>query len=160
MDELKNTDLDHRLFLLLLCGRPIRRCAPCKDIPIKKGAPFQTERRFLEGLILQELPDQFGTGVFSFLPFLFTLDRRQEQPRLDVDERRSQDQILPGKVQIERPHDIEIFQILLGDQGNGYIVDVNLIFPDEIEQKIQRTLEDIEFDLIAHGLFSALPALL
>jgi len=80
LNKFKNADLDHCLVLFFRSCRIFCRRTPRKHIPIKKGAGLQIECRFLEGLVLQELPDQFRTRVLPFFPLFFILCRRQEQP--------------------------------------------------------------------------------
>jgi len=68
-----------------------------------------------------------------------------------VDQRRGQHEEFPGQVEIERADHFDVFQILPRDQGNGDVVDVELVFLDQMEEKVQGTLEDIELDLIIHS---------
>jgi hypothetical protein len=46
---------------------------------------------------------------------------------------------------------VEIVQVVAGDGGDGDVVDVDLLLPDEEEEEVQRALEDLEPDLVAVG---------
>jgi hypothetical protein len=45
----------------------------------------------------------------------------------------------------------------LGDHGDGNIIDINLVFLDQMEQQIQRSLEILDTDLV--GQFGLLETL-
>ena len=53
-----------------------------------------------------------------------------------------------GDVDIELFDLVEIVEILLGDLGDGNVVDVHLLLANQIEQKIERTFVDRQIDAI------------
>ena len=68
-----------------------------------------------------------------------------------MDERSRQNEVLAGQIEIEGLHHLEMGQVLLRDEGHGDVVDVELVLPDQVKEKIERPLKDVEFDLVAHG---------
>ena len=63
----------------------------------------------------------------------------------------TQQQIVPGDIQIEIFHHFEVQKILFCNEGNRDIIDVDLILLDEIKQKIEGPFKYIEFDLVFHN---------
>ena len=63
---------------------------------------------------------------------------RQEQFGFDVNQRGSHVDEVGGDVYVERFELVKVVEILLGDFGDGNIVDVHLLLADEIEQEIER----------------------
>jgi hypothetical protein len=53
---------------------------------------------------------------------------------------------LPGDVEAQLPHQLEILHVLTGDRSDGDVVDVDLLAPDEIEEEVQWPLEEGELD--------------
>jgi hypothetical protein len=52
--------------------------------------------------------------------------------------------VLPGNVQVQNFHQLEIFQILLGDEGDGNVEDIQFILLDEMEQQVKRSFEPLQ----------------
>jgi hypothetical protein len=67
-----------------------------------------------------------------------------------VNQGRRKNQKFSGKVQVERAEHLDILQILPGNKGNGDVVDIDLVFLDQVQKEIQRTFKNVEFDFIAH----------
>src|SRR5581483_4060346 len=110
---------------------------------------MQHIRRRLEFLILEQLPDQFRARVFGQILFAFALRLgRQQHLRLDVDQRRGEDEEIPGHGDVEFLHQLEVFQILLRDLGDGDVVDVNFVFPDQVKQQVERPLKRLQLHAV------------
>src|SRR4030043_146427 len=76
----------------------------------------------------------------------------KEHARLDIHQRCRHHQEFSGDGKVEGLHDPDIVEILLGNQGNRYVVDIDLILLDEMQQEVQGPLEDINLDGIGfHG---------
>ena len=73
---------------------------------------------------------------------------RQQHFRLDVDQRRGHVDEVGRDVDIELFELVEVVEILLGDFGDGNIVDVHLLLADQIEQEIERAFVDRQIDSI------------
>jgi hypothetical protein len=107
----------------------------------------QQLRGGLELLVLEEAPHERIARIFfvhwiaggGFRP-------RQQELALDVDERRRHHQELAGDVQVELLHQVEIFEVLLGDDRNLDVVDVHLVLLDQMNQQIERTFEGLHLD--------------
>ena len=69
---------------------------------------------------------------------------------------RRHDQVFPGDVQIQHPHQLQVLHVLLGDPGDGDIEDVVLVLFDQVQEEVQGPLEDIDLDGVsvdAEGMF-------
>ena len=72
--------------------------------------------------------------------------RRQQHPRLDVNEQRRRVNELGGNIHIEALHGLHVAQILLGDFGDRDVVDVNVLLANEVEQQIEWAVVDLTDD--------------
>ena len=59
---------------------------------------------------------------------------------------RGEDHVANTAVQVQLFHQFQMFQILLSNSGNRNIVDVDFVFVDQVEQKVERSLINIELD--------------
>ena len=73
---------------------------------------------------------------------------RHQLARLDVRQRRRHQQVLAGDVEVERAHEVEHLQVLLGDERDRDVEDVELVLLDEVQQQIERPLELGQLDLV------------
>ena len=106
-------------------------------------------RRGLEFLVLEQPPDQrFARILFGFAVGRRRFRSRQNRARLDVDQRRRHHQELAGDVQIQLLHQLDVGEVLLGNQRDRDVVDVHLVLLDEVNQQIERPLERFELDLV------------
>ncbi len=62
--------------------------------------------------------------------------------------RGSHHQKLPSHREIQRLHDREIFQVLPGDQGNRDIVNIDLLFSNQVKQEVHGPGKGFKLDLI------------
>ena len=65
-----------------------------------------------------------------------------------MDERRRHDKELPHHVEVQLLHEPQVVQVLLRDERNRDVVDVHLMFPDEVQQQVERPFEDLQMDRI------------
>jgi hypothetical protein len=63
-----------------------------------------------------------------------------------VNQRRGHHQVLPGHVEVHLLHQLDVVEVLLGDERDGNIVDVHLALANQMQQQIERTLEGVELD--------------
>ncbi len=64
----------------------------------------------------------------------------------------SHKKIFSGDIQIEDPHQFEILQILLRDEGNGDIGDVQFVFVDQMKEQVEGTFKHLQPDRIGRRL--------
>src|SRR5436190_781412 len=74
------------------------------------------------------------------------LGTRQQHLRLDVNQRCGHDEEVAGDVEVQFLHQVNRVEVLLRDDGDGNVVDVELVLPDQMLQQIERTLEVLELD--------------
>src|SRR5205823_2393699 len=121
-------------------------------------------RGFLVLLVLEQPADQIGARIdldvatVTGLAVLVVerLGRGQELARLDVAQGRRHQQILTGDVDVEPRHRVEVLEVLLGDERDRDVEDRQLVLLDQVEQEVERALEDVEGNLVA-GRFHGLP---
>jgi len=68
-----------------------------------------------------------------------------------VNQRRGHDEKLAGHVQIQLLHQRDVGEVLLGDERDRDVVDVHLIFLDEMNQQVERPFKARELDLVGVG---------
>ena len=102
----------------------------------------------LEFLVLEQPPDQRIARIFLVVGIAGGgLGPRQQHPALDVDQRRRHHQELAGDVEVELLHQVEVLEVLLGDQRDRDVVDVHLVLLDQMNEQIERALERLHLDL-------------
>ena len=74
---------------------------------------------------------------------------RQEGLGLEIDQDGGHQQEFGLAVDGDERTVLQIDQIFPGDDGDGDVVDLDLLFLDEKEEQIQRPLEDGQLDLVA-----------
>ena len=83
----------------------------------------------------------------------------QQHAALDVHQRRRHHEELAGDFEVEHLHDRQILHVLVRDPLDRDVVNVHLLLLDEVEQQIERPLEDLQLDFVI-GFHSLSPALL
>ena len=138
-DQAEEIDLDLRLGRLAgdlgnrtVGARPLRAA--------QRLALVQQLGRRLELLVLEQPPHQRLARIFLGI-FLRRVGARQQHPRLDVDQRRRHHQELARDVEVHLLHQIDVVEVLLGDQRDRDVVDAELVLPDQMQQEIERALE-------------------
>ena len=98
----------------------------------------------LEGLALQ----QAGQQEVAFLPqrqLIVEVDvvtTGQEPTRFELDERCGDQQELGGDVEIDDLQTFDLGQVGVDDSAQRDVVDVDLLFEDQVEEKVEWPLED------------------
>ena len=112
----------------------------------------QLLRHILVGLVGDQLADQLVSRI-DLLAFLILL-RRQQHPRLDIEQlRRHHEEFAhPVQFRLQRLHRRQVRHILLRNQRDRDVVDIDFILIDQVEQKIHRTLIRLQFDLNRHSV--------
>ncbi len=118
---------------------------------------------FLEFLVFDQLANQIPARIVFFGVFFrrLLIDRKQTAA-LQVNQVRRHDDEFARDVDVQFLKGLEIFEVLAGDSLERDLVDVELVALDQIQQKIERTLENLELDLVfalhaAGGMLGARP---
>ena len=74
------------------------------------------------------------------------LGPRQQHSGLDVNQRGGHHQEVAGHVEIQLLQQMNRIEILLRDDHDRDVVDVQLVFPDQIQKQIERAVEVVELD--------------
>jgi len=107
----------------------------------------------LEFFVFDELADEFPAWVIVFDVFFGGLfGAWEEGSGFQVHQVRRHDDELRGEVDVEEFEGIDVIEILFGDFLDGDRVDIELVLFDEVEQEIERALEDFELDFVI-GIF-------
>src|SRR5713101_4503954 len=97
-----------------------------------------------ELFVLDETIHQFGAGVVVGFRGRRRITRQQHL-RLDVNQNRSHVDKLGGDVHIQFAKLFYVGQILAGNFRNRYIVDIDVLFADEVEQQVERAFIDAAY---------------
>ena len=110
---------------------------------------MQLRGGFLELFVFNQLPDQLPARIIFFCFLLRRLLIHWKQAAaLDIEKVRRHDDEFAGHIDIQFLEGLQIFEVLPGDALDRDVVDVELIALDQIEQEIERALENLEFDLV------------
>ena len=101
-------------------------------------------------LVLQKTSHQFISGILFFALLVFLSGK--EHTALDIEKCRGHDKELAGDVHVAVFHLPYIFQILIGDRDNRYVINVYFVFLDQVHQKVHRALEHLQFKRYRHYL--------
>ena len=74
---------------------------------------------------------------------------RKQPQRLELQERRRDHQEAGRRLEIERLPAVDCREELVGDGGQGHVVDVDPLAGDQLQEQVDRALEHFELDLIA-----------
>lgn len=113
------------------------------------GAPLLLQAlkvlgRLLELLVLDELPYQLRPGVLDLgLILRAPLRRGKQQAALDVHQLGSHEDELPGDLEVEHLHQVQVSEILVGDLDDRDVPDIHLLLPDQVQEQVQRSFEDL-----------------
>ena len=72
----------------------------------------------------------------------------KEPARLQMDERGHSDHMLPGRLRLHLPAQLEVFVVLTGHLGEPQLGDVELLDPDEVEKELERPLERVQANVV------------
>ena len=63
-----------------------------------------------------------------------------------MDERRRHHQEFARQIEVQLLQQVQILEVLLGDERDRNVVDVDLVLPDEMHEQIQRAFEGLQLD--------------
>ena len=103
----------------------------------------------LEFFVFNKLADQFPTGVVfvRFVPGrLFPLG--EKSPALNIHQVGRHGDEFRGQIDVEKFEGLEVIEILGCDPFQRYVVNVHLVFPDEVKKQVQGALEYFQADFV------------
>jgi hypothetical protein len=120
-----------------------------ENLPVQKRPFGELQGSLLEALVLQKPADQLGPGVLLLLLSLslFPLRSRQKHLGFDMEQGGGHQKKLPGNVQVQVFHQLQVFQVLLGDGRDGDVVNIDLILLDQIQKQVHGPFEGIQLHL-------------
>ena len=103
-----------------------------------------------EFLVFDQAPDELPAGIirFIFLLHLRLLIDGQELTALDVHEGGCHRQEVPGHVEIQHAHHLDILNELGGNLGQIHLVNVHLLLLYQVKKEIEWAFKDLKLDLI------------
>ena len=132
--------------LLALLPHPRRACrraqSPCRMRSTSASAcAASLIRRYSSSRCTSSSRGSSSTGSPSDLP-----GPRQEHPRLELDQQRRLVDVLAGDVQVHLLHQAEVFVELVADGRHRNVGDLDLVELDQVQQQVERTVEDRQVD--------------
>ena len=108
--------------------------------------------RVLELLVGEQARDKdvarlFGRQVVELVAEVRLLLGKQRRG-LDLEQRRRDEQEVARDVEVELGHAVDVLEVLVGDVGDRDRVDVELLARDEVQQQVERALEDVRLDRV------------
>ncbi len=107
--------------------------------------------RILELLVLDQLAHQVPTRVVLLFLHLRALFLGEQEPAFDHHEGRGHHEEIAGEIEVQHAHHVEVVHVLVGDADDGDVVHVDLLFLDQVQEEVERTLEDFELDTVFFG---------
>ena len=110
-------------------------------------------RRVLERLAVEQ-PREQQVALLEPRQLLVEVDvvaAGQQAPRLQLDERRGDEQELGGRLEVEALHALDLRAERVDDARERDLPEVDLFLQDEMEEEVERALEDRRRDLVGHG---------
>lgn len=129
-------------------------------------AVFEEAGGVLKPFVFKELPHEVGSGIGevgggaagSFGGLILGFDRFwQERGGLDLHQGSGHDEELAGHIDVQEcifPEGVHVFKVGVCDSGDGNVVNVELVAPDQVEQEVQRAVVYIQFYAIFHEISS------
>ena len=117
------------------------------------GHAVELGRRVLERLALEQTGEQrVPLGVQQqLLVEVGVVPAREQALGLELDQGGGDEEELGGEVEVEALHALELDQVAVDDAAQRDLVDVDLLAGDEVEQEVERALEDGRADLVRHS---------
>ena len=110
----------------------------------------ELRRRALEALVLDEPADQRLARVLALLVLagrlLLARRRRQQLAALEPRQRRRHHQVVARDLEVQRSHEVEVLEVLLGHERDRDVEDVELVPAHQVQQQVERPLEQLERD--------------
>ena len=69
---------------------------------------------------------------------------------LDLQQRGGHEEKVARHVQIEAVHAGHLFEVLVGDLGDGDGADVHLLAADQVQKQVEGALETVDANLVGH----------
>ena len=123
----------------------------CQRLGTEKVAPelrqgIELLRCQLHLFVLEQATHEFRARILGLFPGV-GLAHGQQHARLDFDEHGRHQQVFAGKLKIAGADLIDVRKILPGHLSHRNVEDVEVLFANQVEQQIQRSLEGLKKDL-------------
>jgi hypothetical protein len=105
-------------------------------------ALLEVVRGALEAAVLDQALDQLVLGVEQVVVERDLLTR-QERARLDREQRRRHDEVIPRHLDVEALEAPDVQHVSVDDLGEAHVLDLHLLFLDEVQEQIERALEEV-----------------
>ena len=112
-----------------------------------------TLRRVLERLALEQ-PREQQVALLEAHQLLVEIDvvaAGQQPARLQLDERRRDQQELGGDVEVDALHALDLGAERVDDARERDLPEVDLLLQDQVQEEVERAFEDRGRDLVRHG---------
>ena len=132
---------------LLGPGGPRRRCGRLGDPRVEHLG------RVLERLALEQ-PREQEVALLEAQQLLVDVDvvaAREQPPRLELDERRRDEQELGGAVEVDPLHLLDLGAEDVDDPGERDLPEIDLFLEDQVQEEVERAFEDRRRDLVRHA---------
>ncbi len=120
------------------------------EVALGERQRIELPRCLFHFLVFEQPAHELGARVFGLGAWRRRRPRQQES-RLDLDQHRGHQQVFGGELQLRAPHHLDVTQILARELRHRDVEHVDVLAPDEVEQKIERTLEGLEEHLERFG---------
>ena len=119
-----------------------------EDVAPREGLVPQPVGDLLELLVLEEPAHEIFPGIFLLLLPVRRCFARKQQLRLDLHQGRRHQHEFAGRFEVEEVDLSENAEVLVGDGGDGNVVDVDFVLADQEQQQVERALEYVELDSV------------
>ena len=137
-------ELPHRMLGQAGFARWFKNRAAHEDVAALDRAIAQVLGRMLVLLVLEQAADQLFArvdGVFTVLAGFQRLGRRHQFARLEVGQVRGHHQVVGRHFDRHVLHELQVLDVLLGDERDGDVENIELVGLAQVEQQIERALE-------------------
>ena len=107
---------------------------------------------FLEFFVLEELVDEFPPRIHGVVVIGAVIHggvaAGKEETALNLHQGSGHDEELAGDLEVELLQGAQDIEVLFGDRLDGDVIDIDLVFPDEEKEEVERAFKDRQFDAI------------
>jgi hypothetical protein len=121
--------------------RQIRRCGP--GIALQPRHAIDALGGALEAFVLLQAPHQLRARI-RLVRRLVIAYARQQHARFHFGESRRHQQVLARQLQLQHLHQFDVAHVLARDLGDGYVQDIEVLPPYQVQQHVERSFEGLE----------------
>ena len=118
---------------------------PLETLLLLPSHPPEVGGGILEFPVLDELADQVPARVFLLVFLRKNLQIYREQLlAFNVHQRGGHHDEIPGEVEVEPLHQLDVFAELVGQLDHIHLVDIDLFLANKMQQQVQRPLKNLK----------------